>query len=249
MGIIFGCLCKEIRRATAQHEHLESKHTHQLSLLASAKGRNIAALGRELEDVRAGLAAKTKNTNAAKAILRGLEAFNVDLSMELAKMQQVMDQLDVKEDLKLESTRQKMKELELENVKIHGKIEGLRATLKEKEQELLDKEGYSQGKLLVVQEALDREQNSLGGVGQELLDEERYSQGELLKVQEALKRERNFLKRIERDAINANIKLLIYKDCICREEFKRSCTVREKDMVISDLKIKLISKEKYSEDF
>ncbi len=69
-------------------------------------------LGRELDNIGARLAAETRNTNAAKAILRGLEASNVDLSAELAKMQQVMDQLDVKEDLKLESRRQKVKELE-----------------------------------------------------------------------------------------------------------------------------------------
>jgi hypothetical protein len=144
-GINFGHLCKEIRRATAKHARLKSKHAHQLSLLVSAKDGNIAALGRELDNIGARLAADTRNTNAAKAILRGLEASNVDLSAELAKTRQVMDQLNVKEDLKLESRRQKVKELESENVEIQGEIKGLHATLKEKEQELLDKEGYSQG--------------------------------------------------------------------------------------------------------
>jgi hypothetical protein len=116
----------------------------------------------------------------------------------------------------------------------------LHATLKEKEQELLDKEGYSWGEPLKAQEALDREQNSLGGVEQELLDKKGYSQGEFLKVQEALDREKNFLRSVERNAINANMKLLVYEDCIRRAEFKLSRTICEKDMVISDLTIEII---------
>ncbi len=72
------------------------------------------------------------------------------------------------------------------------------------------------------------------------MDKEGYSQGEFLKVQEALDKEQNFIGGVERNAINANMKLLVYEDCICRAEFKLSRTICEKDMVISDLMIELI---------
>ena len=112
----FGRLREEIRRVTAERARLESDHARQLSLLAAAKDWDVAGLERELGEVRARLTAETENANAVKASLKGLEASNANLSAELAKTRQVMDQLDAEEDFELEETRCKVKELQLENV-------------------------------------------------------------------------------------------------------------------------------------
>jgi chromosome segregation ATPase len=217
-GSNFGRLREEIRRVSVEKTRLESEHAHQLSRLASVKDGAIAALETELDDVRARLAAETETANAIKAILKGLEATNAELSAELAKTRQVMDQLDAEEDLELEETRQMMKELQAENIKLKGEIEGLRMALKKKEQDLLGMEINNREELLKAQEALDREKKSSEGVGNtETID--------------------SFKK-----------KMLVYEERVRRSEAKFGQTVREKDMVISDLKIELLSKERYSED-
>jgi chromosome segregation ATPase len=217
-GSNFGRLREEIRRVTAERARLESEHAHQLSLLASAKDETIAGLEGELNDVRARLAAETESANAIKAMFKGLEASNADLSAELAKTRQVMEQLDAEEDLELEETRKKVEEIQTENIKLLGEIQDLRATLEEKEQELLDMETYSREELLKAQEALDREKNNSEGFDNaETID--------------------SFKK-----------KLLVYEERVRRSEAKLSQTIREKDMVISDLRIELTSKERYSED-
>jgi hypothetical protein len=106
----------------------------------------------------------------------------------------------------------------MENIKLSGEIEGLRATLNEKEQDLLDMEIHTREELRKAQDALDKEKKSSDGAGNaEAID--------------------SFKK-----------KLLVYEERVRRSEAKFGQTVREKDMVISDLKIELASKEKYSED-
>jgi hypothetical protein len=221
----FGRLREEIRRVTAERARLESDHARHLSLLAAAKDGDIAGLERKLDEVRARLTVETENANALKASLKGLETSNANLSAELAKTRLVMDQLDAEEDLELEETRCKVKELQLENVELTNEIELLRATIKEKEQEMLDKEEASQGELCKAQEALI-----------------------------ALDRERNSLGCAERDNGNAEMIDSLYRKLSACEERVREAearlarTAREKDMVISDLRIELISKERYSED-
>ena len=221
----FGRLREEIRRVTAERARLESDHARQLSLLAAAKDGDVAGLERELGEVRARFTAETENANAVKASLKGLEASNANLSAELAKTREVMDQLDAEEDFELEETRCKVKELQLENVELKNEIELLRATIEKKEQEMLDKEEANQGELFNAQEALialDRERNSPGGA----------------------ERDNGNAEMIE----SLNRKLSACEERVREAEARLGRTAREKDMVISDLRIELLSKERYSED-
>jgi hypothetical protein len=136
-----------------------------------------------------------------------------------------MDQLDAEEDFELEETRCKVKELQLENVELKNEIELLHATIEKKEQEMLDKEEANQGELFKAQEALialDRERNSTGGA------ERDNGNAEMI---ESLKR-----------------KLSACEERVREAEARLGRTAREKDMVISDLRIELLSKERYSED-
>ncbi|KAL3788538.1 hypothetical protein ACHAW5_009384 [Stephanodiscus triporus] len=217
----FGRLREEIRRVTAERARLESDHARQLSLLATAKDGDIARLEREMGEVRVRLMAETENVTALKASLKELESSNANLSVELAKTREVMDQLDAEEDLELEVTKQKVTELQLANVELHSEIKGLRSTLAEKEQELLEKEESSQGELLKAQEALialERERNSPGDDS-----------------------------HVEKIA-SLNEKLSACEERVREAEAKLGRTVREKETVISDLRIELMSKERYSED-
>lgn len=213
----FGRLREEIKRVTLERARLESDHARQLSLLVTAKDR----LARELDEACARLSVETENATTLKAQVEGLVMSNANLSTELAKTREVMDQLDAEEDLELEETRRKVNDLESENVKLLCEIEELRATLEEKERTWSEKEKSRHEGLRQQQDliASDCSPNSRG------LGENDESEIDSL----------------------AN-KLSATEEQVQFAEANLRRTVREKDTVISDLKIELSSKEQYAED-
>mmetsp|Transcript_16883 Transcript_16883/g.36440 ORF Transcript_16883/g.36440 Transcript_16883/m.36440 type:complete len:1529 (+) Transcript_16883:101-4687(+) len=219
----FARLRQEIKKVTRERARLESDHALQLSLLKTSKDCDIIKVEKELGEVRAQLADETKKLIATKHSLQEVESSQADLRHELEKTREVMDQLDAEEDRELEEMKQNVQEVQLANDKLQSEIEEVRTKLKDKERELAKKEVSAEGELREAQQALIA------------LDMERRSPSR------------------ERDDGNAKIEALNEQLSACKEQIRSSeaklgQTVREKEMIISDLKSELSSKEKYADD-
>ena len=214
----FARLRQEIEKVTRERAQLESDHSLQLSLLKTSKDCDIAKVEKERDEARAKLSASTEKVSTLEKSLNELEH-------ELEKTREVMDQLDAEEDRELEEMKEKVNELQEANDKLQLDIEQLRSQLKDKERELEEQEVSVRSELREAQQALiamDKERS------REQLDvSDDGSQTKIKELDEEL--------AASRGQVHAS-------------EAKLSETVRQKDMVISDLKSELSSKERYAEE-
>eukprot|EP00578_Thalassiosira_sp_NH16_P013987 CAMPEP_0181126054 /NCGR_PEP_ID=MMETSP1071-20121207/27402_1 /TAXON_ID=35127 /ORGANISM="Thalassiosira sp., Strain NH16" /LENGTH=1547 /DNA_ID=CAMNT_0023211585 /DNA_START=115 /DNA_END=4758 /DNA_ORIENTATION=- len=229
----FARLRQEIKNVTRDRAQLESDHALQLSLLKTSHDRDIAKLEKDLEAVRSELQAATDSVAAMKASLEETETSKKDLEQELEKTREVMDQLDAEEDRELEETKQGARELQLALDKQGFEIEDLRMMLKDKEQELANKDVDVQGELREAQQALivlDRERRSpTRSVDDDNGDYEKInSLGEQLSA--------------------CNEQLRDTEAKLTRTIREKERTISQNEMAISDLKVELSSKDKYAED-
>jgi len=220
----FARLRQEIENVTRERAQLESDHALQLSLLKTSKDCDIAKLDKELDEVRTQLKAETEKVVTMNQFLAEIETSKAELSHELEKTREVMDQLDAEEDRELEEMKRTVKKVEFSNDKLQYEIEELQMTLKGKERELAKKD-------IVVEEELREAQQALIA-----LDKERRSP---TKEQDSVSGE-------EMKALNEQLSAC--KEQIRASEAKLSRATREKEMIISDLRSELTSKENYAED-
>lgn len=191
----FTRLRQEIEKITRERAKLEGVHAHQLTLVENSKNDDIARLEEELEKVRVQLKEETEKVDGLKSSLKEVENSFVTVSNELAKTQEIMDQLDAEEDRELLEANQKVNDLQQTCDKLQSENIELRT-------------------LQLIERAHDT----------------------------------------ARDEIDTeNLKSLREQLFACKEEVrivetKLEKTIREKEMVISDLKSELYSREKYVEE-
>ena len=165
----------------------------------------------------------TAQLSASTEKIANLEKSRKELEDELKKTRDVMDQLDAEEDQELEETKAKVSEMQATNDKLYQDIQELRTKLKTTEDELSKKEESVQKELREAQQALI------------VLDKERRAPA------------------ASDDATNAKLKALDEELAAAKGEVfasrtKLGKTVREKDMIISDLKSELSSKELFADE-
>ncbi|KAL7534909.1 hypothetical protein ACHAXR_006149, partial [Thalassiosira sp. AJA248-18] len=220
----FARLRQEIEKVTRERAQLESDHARQLSLVKSAKDCDISKLNKELDEVRSQLKESTDKVTALQASLAEVESSKANISNELMKTREVMDQLDAEEDRELEEIKHRAEDLQAANDKLSFEIEELNVVIKEKERELAENEISAGEELSEARQALIA------------LDKERRSPS----------RERDCEDEKKIKALNEQ--LAACKEQIGKGEATLNRTVREKEMVISDLRSELSSKVKFAHD-
>jgi len=165
----------------------------------------------------------TAQLSASTEKIATLEKSRKELEDELKKTRDVMDQLDAEEDQELEETKAKVSEMQATNDKLYQDIQELRTKLKTTEDELSKKEESVQKELREAQQALI------------VLDKERRAP------------------TTTDGAIDVKLKALDEELAAAKGEVfasrtKLGKTVREKDMIISDLKSELSSKELFADE-
>lgn len=191
----FSRLREEIENVTRERAQLESDHAHQLKLLESSKNCDIARLEKELSEVHRQLKVETEKVATLKSSLEEIEISKANLSNELEKTREIMDQLDAEEDRELVEANKKVSDLQLAYDELQCEINELRS-------------------IQLVGKAHETARDEIDTENRKSLSEQLFSCEEELQVTKT-KRERD---------------------------------IREKEMVISDLKSEISAKEKYAEE-
>ncbi|KAL7548045.1 hypothetical protein ACHAWF_011331, partial [Thalassiosira exigua] len=224
-------LRSEIEGILRERAQYETDHASQLLDLKTTRDSNVSRLEHELGEVQSQLSMELERAEQMKADLEEVEKARTDLSHRLEeekakndKLQEVMDQLDAEEDRELEEMKEQVNEQQLTNDKLQSEVQGLQLELKDAKRELA---------------MMNNEEAELSKVRQELLalNDERGRSSTGAEIENA-KEEVRVLRE----------KLAECDGKIRSSDAKLKQIVTEKDMIISDLRSELSSKDRFSND-